>query len=150
MDKQQQAPILQPFFQGEAKQINPIWQRWFQKLKTRDDEVRRRPYKTYTANQALTTWELGRAILFATGTTNMVCTMPSVETKDLWSWITIVRTGTGNLKIAAAAGDLIERNGAAIGCKEPNRVTPNVTLQLITETQWAIIGATGIWRVSPY
>lgn len=150
MDRQQNAPVLTPFFEGEPKRISGIWQSWFQKLKTRDDEVRRRPYKTYTADQALTTWELGRSILFATGTTDLVCTLPSVGLKDVWAWITIVRTGTGTLKIAAADSDKIELRGTAIGCSEPNRVAPNVTLQLVTETQWAIIGATGIWSVKPY
>lgn len=150
MDNQQHAPVLEPFFFGDPRRISPIWQRWFQKLKTRDDEIRRRPYKIYTASQALTTWELGKTILFATGTNNLVCTLPSVGAADVWSWVTIARTGTGTLKIVAADSDLVERRGKAIGCKEPNRITPNVTLQLITETQWAIIGATGIWSVIPY
>jgi len=148
MDKQQNAPVLTPMFLG--RMLNPTWQKWFQKLKTRDDEVRRRPYKTYTADQALTTWELGKSILFATSSTDMVATLPSVELKDLWAWITIVRTGTGNLTVAAADSDKIEKLGSTIMCQEPNRVAPNVTLQLVTETQWAIIGATGIWHVSPY
>lgn len=150
MDKQQNAPVISPFFEGEVKPISRVWQAWFQKLKTRDDEVRRRPYKTYTTDQALTTWELGKSILFETGTTNLVCTLPSVGAKDVWSWIFIVRQGTGNLKILAADSDKIERKGAAIGCKEPNQITPNVTLQLISEEQWAIIGATGVWSVLPY
>ena len=149
MDKQQQAPVLQPFFMGKET-INPIWQRWFQKLKTRDDEVRRRPYATYTADQALTTWELGKSILFVTSTTDLDATLPSVEVKDLWAWITIVRTGSKRLTITGADSDKIEKRGSSIMCQEPNRVAPNVTLQLIAETQWAIIGATGVWHVAPY
>lgn len=150
MDRQQNAPVLSAFFEGEPKLISRVWQAWFQKLKTRDDEVRKRPYKTYTTDQALTTWELGRSVLFNTGTSDLICTLPSVELKDVWSWITIVRQGTGNLKILSEDDDYIEKNGKAIGCKEPNRIAPNVTLQLVTETQWAIIGATGIWSVKPY
>ena len=149
MDQQQQAPILQPFAEN-VRNINPIWQRWFQLLKTRDDEVRRRPYKTYSASQALTTYELGKSVLFATGTSNLICTLPSVETKDLWAWITIIRTGTGSLKITTSDSDTIERGGKIIGCKEPNRMVPNVTLQLVEVDSWAIIGATGIWSLLPY
>jgi hypothetical protein len=150
MDKQQQAPVLQPFFMDKPRVISPIWQRWFQKLKTRDDEIRRKPYATYTASQALTTWELGKSIRFDSVTSDMVATLPSVELKDVWAWITIVRTGTGQLTITAADSDKIEKRGSSIMCQEPNRVAPNVTLQLISEAQWAIIGATGIWHVSPY
>jgi hypothetical protein len=150
MDRQQNAPVLTPFFEGEPKRISDIWQSWFQRLKTRDDEVRRRPYKTYTTDQTLTTWELGRSVLFSIGTSAAICTLPSVGLKDVWSWITIVRIGTGNFKIYAPDDDYIEKSGKAIGCKEPNRIAANVTLQLVTETQWAIIGATGIWSVKPY
>ena len=147
MDRQQNAPVLTPMFL--AGKLNPIWQSWFQRLKTRDDEIRRRPYKTYTTNQTLTTWELGNAVLFnITGDTT--CTLPSVATKDVWSWITIFRMGTGTLTIQANDSDKIEKQGSAIGCQEPNRIAANVTLQLVTETQWAIIAATGVWHVSPY
>ena len=148
MDKQQQAPVLTPMFLGQR--LNPICQHWFQRLKTRDDEIRRRPYKTYSASQVLTTYELGKSVLFATGTSNLVCTLPSVELKDVWSWITIVRTGTGSLKITTSNSDTIERGGKIIGCQEPNRLVPNVTLQLVEVDSWAIIAATGVWSLLPY
>ena len=148
MDKQQNAPVLTPMFINKG--LNPIWQKWFQKLKTRDDEVRRRPYKTYTIDQSLTTWELGKSILFNIGATDTICTLPSVGTNDVWSWITIVRIGTGALTIIGADSDKIERNGACVKCDDNRRIACNVNLQLVTETQWAIIGATGIWKVSPY
>ena len=146
MDKQQNAPVLTPLILGGR--LNPIWQKWFQKLKTRDDEVRRRPYKTYTASQDLTTWELGKTVLFHIGTSNATAALPAMEEKDLWAWITIVRIGTGLLTIRPHGDSRIERIGVSIDCGEPNRAAANVTLQLITLTQWAIIGATGIWRVN--
>lgn len=150
MDKQQQAPILTPFFENESKRISPTWQRWFQKLKTRDDEIRQKPYKTYTTDQALTTWELGKSVLFNIGTNDATATLPPVSTKDIWSWITILRQGTGMLNITAADNDYIERKGGRMSCIETHRIAANVTLQLVAETQWAIIGASGIWRVHPY
>lgn len=148
MHNQQNAPVLTPLMLGER--LNPIWQRWFQRLKTRDDEIRRKPYATYTADQSLTTWELGKSILFSIGSSNISCTLPSVALKDVWSWLTIVRIGTGELTILSADSDKVERNGSGISCHDNKRIACNVTLQLVTETQWAIIGATGIWRVLAY
>lgn len=148
MDKQQNAPVLSPFMMDGR--MNPIWQKWFQKLKTRDDEVRRRPYATYTTDQILTTWELGKSILFEIGASDALCTLPSVGANDVWTWITIFRIGTGRLTIAGADNDMVERNGKNINCEDNKRIACNVTLQLVTETQWAVIGATGIWRLSPY
>ena len=150
MDRQQNAPVLTPFFEGEPKRISDTWQAWFQRLKTRDDEIRRKPYKTFTTSQSLTTFDLGRSILFNIGAASVTCTLPSVGSNEVWSWITIVRMGTGNFRIAASDSDYIERNGTVIGVRETARVAANVTLQLVTETQWAIIGATGIWDVLPY
>jgi len=151
MDKQQQAPILAPFFIGEGnKNINPIWQRWFQRLKTRDDEVKRRPYKTFTASESLTTWDLGKTILFDIGTSAVDCTLPSVGERDVWSWVTIFKRGTGDFQIIVAdSGDYIENGASLATYGDPKRTSPNVTLQLVDEAQWAIIGATGIWRVQP-
>jgi len=150
MDKQKDPPVESPFFEGDIRRMNPIWRRWFQALAVRDDEIRRRPYKTYTADATLTTWELGKTVLFDIGASDVTCTMPTVEAKDLWAWITIVRMGTGRFAITAPGDDYVERNAKVITCEEQKRVTANVTLQLITTTQWAIIGATGIWRVKPY
>ena len=148
MDKQQNAPVLTPLMLGGR--LNPIWQKWFQKLKTRDDEIRRRPYKTYTTDQHLTTWELGKTILFNIGSSDAIAYLPAMAEKDVWSWITIVRIGTGLFSIKPEGSSRIERIGVSIECGEPNRAAANVTLQLITLTQWAITGATGIWRVNAF
>lgn len=37
VDKQQQAPVIQQFFQGEVHTISEQWQRWFMRLKEKDD-----------------------------------------------------------------------------------------------------------------
>jgi hypothetical protein len=149
MDKQQNAPVLTPFFVGEPKRISDIWQAWFQKLKTRDEENRRPPYKTYTADQQLTTWELGRIVQFATGTSDLVATLPVVEEKDIWSWLTILRTGTGMLTITADDSSRIEysSSGGSMYCIEEKRKAANVTLQLVSANQWAIMAGFGTWEI---
>jgi hypothetical protein len=148
MEKQQQAPVLQPFFTGSGK-INPVWQRWFQKLKIRDDETRQKPYKIYTTDANLTTWDLGKTILFSIGGTDVVCVLPQPQTKDLWSWITIVRRGGGKLTITADSTSRIEYSseGGSVYCEESRRRAANVTLQVVESGQWAITAGLGKWEV---
>ncbi len=148
VDIQKHPPVNEPMLINGR--LSPIWHRWFQNLKIKDDEIRRRPYRTYTTDQNLTSVELGRTLVFDIGTDRVVCTLPSVGPNDIYSWITIVRQGTGELVIRANDSDKIERNGNAVSSSEPNRIAANVTLQLVTQTQWAIIGSTGIWHVLPY
>jgi len=149
MDKQAHAPIQEPFFMGKVAQISPIWQRWFQKLKTRDDEIRIKPYKEFTASGTLTTWELGKTISFNIGAADAVCQLPTIEVKDLWAWITIFRFGTGALWVTADSGSQIEYSskGGSIVCQEPRRKAANVTLQIVDENTWAIIAGMGTWGV---
>ena len=149
MDKQQQAPVLQPFFQGEQKTINPIWQRWFQKLKIRDDEIRRIPNKSFTADGILTTWDLGTVVEFSIGSSNITGELPVAQNTDVWAWITIIRIGTGRLTLTADSASRIEYSslGGSIHCIEKLRKAANVTLQLISANQWAIIAGFGIWEI---
>ena len=149
MDKQQNAPVLTPFFTGERKTISPVWQRWFQLLKTRDDEIRRPPSKTYTTDTTLTTWEFGRIILFNVGTSEITCNLPTVEDKDQWAWVNIMRTGTGTLIVTADSASRIEYSsvGGSIRCTEQKRKAANMTLQVVSPNQWALIAGLGEWEV---
>ena len=149
MDKQQNAPVLTPFFAGEVKQISRIWQAWFQKLKTRDDEIRRPPSKTYTTDTTLTTWEFGKIILFNIGTSIVTCNLPTVTEKDLWSWVTIMRMGTGRLIVTPDNASRIEYSslGGSLYCIEQKRTVANATLQVVSSNQWAIIAGLGVWDV---
>jgi len=147
MEKQQHAPIQTPFF-GQGNQISLTWIKWFQRLKTRDDDVRRKPHKIYTNEGAtLTTHDLGKIILFDNGANDIHAYLPSVGIKDLWCWITLMKTGTGALSIHGADSDYLERYGRTLKCIEEKRAAANLTLQLIAETQWAIIAGSGVWRI---
>jgi len=150
MDRQQQAPIANPFFMPNSQVITPVWQRWFQRLKIRDDETRRRPYKTFTTAATLTTWDIGKTVLFDIGATDTVCVLPDADNiKDLWAWIQIVRMGAGRLTITADSASRIEYSseGGSIYCEETRRRAANVTLQIVAANQWAIIAGLGTWDV---
>jgi hypothetical protein len=149
MDRQQNAPVLSPFFKGEVKRISDVWQAWFQKLKTRDDEIRRTPNKTFTADAALTTWDLGTVVQFSIGSTDVTGQLPVVQDTDVWAWITIIRTGTGKLTLTADDASRIEYSstGGSILCVEKLRKAANVTLQLVSKNQWAITAGLGIWDI---
>lgn len=149
MDKQQNAPIEHPMFFGQRQPLTPVWRRWFQNLKIRDDEIRKAPYKTYTADTQLTTWELGKVVQFDCTSADLVATLPTVEAKDLWAWLTILRIGTYKLTVTADPNSYIEYSsiGGSLYCEETRRRAANVQLQLVGVNQWAIIAGFGIWEV---
>jgi len=103
---------------------------------------------TYTATTTLTTSDFGKVIKFNNGATNVTCYLPSVGTANVDSWLIIMRLGTGSLTIKAADSDTIEktRAGGKIVCDESGRVVANVRLMLASETKWAILAGTGIWK----
>lgn len=148
MDKQQQAPILEPFFIGKPQPISPIWQRWFQRLKTVDDEQKKKPASIYTASRDIGTWDLGKTISFNC-TTEITGILPDTATNLIWTWITIFRTGTERLTITAGSADKIDYGSIAgsIYCEERLRTAASVTLQVIALNQWAIIAGFGLWDI---
>jgi len=149
MEKQQLPPVSSQFFIGETRTINPIWQRWFQKLKIREDETRRRPYKILTTDTTLTSWDLGKSVLFSVGATDTICRLPQITSRDLWAWVTIIRMGSGKLTITANSADRIEYSseGGSCFCEEVRRKAANVTLQIVDLGQWAISAGLGIWSI---
>ena len=148
MERQQQAPVLQPFF-GRDGRISEIWQRWFQKVKTREDEIRKKPNKVFTTNGTLTTWDMGKTILFNTGSTDLTCNLMTVDSRDIWGWVQIVRMGTGKLTITADSASRIEYSseGGSVYCEEVLRRAANITLQIVATNQWAILAGLGTWTV---
>jgi len=146
MLKQQQAPVQSPFFTAPGR-INPVWQRWFQLLKTRDDEIKKPPDLTYTGSASLTTRDYGKIILFNIGDSDATCILPTYHANDLWAWLTIVRMGTGILTVSADATSRIEYSSLAgsIYCEETKRRAANITLQWVAANQMAIMAGLGTW-----
>jgi len=141
-----QAPLL-----DENGNLTPQWVRWFQIIGKHFDSFRRTPDLVYTASAALTTDDFGKMIVFNNGVANVVCTLPTVTSRDTHCWLgPIYRLGTGELTIQADTASRIESSsvGGSIMCNEVKRKAANVTLELVSDNMWAIVGATGIWRVS--
>ena len=131
--------------------VSPEWLRWFADLKTAVDEIRIEPYIVHTGDVTFDVTDLGKVHIFNIGTGDAVCTMPSVDDTDLFKWLRVVRIATtGTLSIYAADSDRIEYGspGNRIWCNETKRKAANLTLQYISDAQWAITGATGFWYVA--
>lgn len=142
-------PPVQARMMDAQGNLSPQWLRWFQTVGMFFDDFRRSPDITSTTDLTLTTDDFGKNIIFDTSAGNRVCTLMPVTTKDVWCWLTIFRSGTNKLTINASPGTRIEYStpSGRIWNSETRRKAANVTLQLISTTQWGIIGATGIWRV---
>jgi hypothetical protein len=130
--------------------LNPQWLRWFQTVGMFFDDFRRAPDITAISDLTLTTDDFGKTVLCDTTTSAINCILPTVSSRDIYCWLTIFRSGTNRLTITQSAGTRIEYGspGGRIWNDEVKRKAANVTLQLISATQWGIIGATGIWKVS--
>ena len=139
---------IAPFLQNG--QISPTWLRWLLDLRIAVDEIREEPYVGHTADATLTQYDFGKVHIFNIGASNINVYLPSVDSTDLFSWIRLVRIGTGRLLVWAADSDLIEYSGwpGRIWCDERKRTAANITLMLVEEAKWAIIAGLGIWKVA--
>ena len=148
MGKQQNAPILTPIINPQGM-TDPVWQKWFQKLKTADDEIKKPPGTIYTEAANISTASLGEIVLFNIGAVDVTANLPAIEKKDLWAWLTVVRMGSGILTLTADEDNRIEYGsyGGSMYCEETKRRAANVTLQIVTEDTWAIIAGLGTWQV---
>lgn len=126
------------------------WIRWLNDLKNAVDEIRVEPHVTITSDTTLTVNDLGLVHYCNIGSNNVTVYLPSVDNTDLWKWIKFVRVGTGTLLIRASDSDKIEYSSqpGRIWCNEPKRYAANLTFQLVNETQWGILGGTGIWKIA--
>ena len=124
------------------------WRDWFQIVGKYWDDVRRTPDTIFSTNAALTTDDYGKKIVFNVGTGTLTCTLPTITAKDLNCWLgPIYRIGTGKLIITADSLSSIEYSskGGSLTCDEPRRAAANVTLEVVSENQWGVIGGTGLW-----
>lgn len=130
--------------------MHPVWLKWFREVEAWCNSIRQEAYVVYTASRTLKTEDLGKVIICNIGTSNVNITLPHVTSDDLYSWVTIIRLGTGKLLIKANDSDRIERSspGSSVWCQEEGRVAANITLELVSETIWAILSGTGIWKTA--
>jgi len=143
-------PPVQARILDEQGNLNTQWLRWFQTVGMFFDDFRRAPDIKATSDLTLTTDDFGKTILCDTSATDIICTLPLVSSRDVYCWTTIFRSGSNRLTIQSSSGTSIEYGSISgrIWNDEVSRRAANVTLQLISTTQWGIIGATGIWKVA--
>lgn len=81
---------------------------------------------------------------------NKIFHLPSVAGGDVGTWFTFVKAGTGTLLLDAADSDTIDDSAAGAGIynEQADETFATMTLQLVTETKWAITGARGIWTTA--
>jgi len=149
MRREKPPPVRHPVLDGNGSLTQP-WVRWFQTVGLFFDDYRRPADVVYTTDQTLTTDDFGKLITFNIGAENVDGYLPTVSARDINCWLTIFRTGTGRLTIHPDSATRIEYGtlGGRIWCHEERRAAANVTLQLLSEDQWAIVAATGIWNVA--
>lgn len=148
MRKAKPPPVNHPMLDKQGNLTRPWWL-WFQAVGMFFDDFRRNPDIITTTDYTLTTDDFGKVIRVDNGTSNVMVTLMTVSSKDVNCWLNIIRTGSGRLTIVPDSATRIEYGsyGGRIWNDEARRHAANVTLQLITSTQWGIIGATGIWKI---
>lgn len=129
--------------------IDPIWLRWLQNVSRELDNRKRPADVTYTSDATLTTDDYGKIHLFDCSSSDLTCTLMTASSTDIDAWLTIIRTGTNKLSIYPENTARIEYGslGGKIQCNEIHRAAANISLQLVTTTQWAITSAMGLWTV---
>jgi len=125
------------------------WRNWFQQVGVSLDKRRKVPDLEYAEDKTLTTDDYGKTITFDCTDAERVCTLMTTRQQDVHGWITIVRRGTNRLTIIPdnSAGIEYGTPGGRLWNNEAKRFAANVTLQLVSITQWGITGATGVWNV---
>ena len=149
MKKQQNVPLRVPIYDQKGHMDN-LWVRWFQGISQNVDDFRQTPDEIYTTDATLTTRDFGKRIIVDCSYGHRTLELMTVSVKDLFCWVTIFRKGENRLTIVPDSATAIEYGspGGRIWNDEKLRRAANVTLELISVSQWGIIGATGKWNVA--
>ena len=151
-------PLREPMT-GPDGQLSRVWYRFFEEMKNWTDkmqdeivsgkwQMKQRASETVVGDdKTLTSADFGKSITMDIGEEDHIVYLPSVGAGNIGINFTIIRVGDGRISIQAADSDSIERSrpGGGIYCHESHRMIANVTLYLANETEWGIVGATGIW-----
>lgn len=148
MKRQASPPIKTPMYDAKGNMAH-VWAKWFEQIGHNSDDYKRAPDKVFTTNATLTTDDYGKTLVFDTSASLLTCTLMTPNARDVYGWFTIFRRGVNGLYLAPDATSRIEYGslGGRIWNTEAKRYAANVTLQLLTVTQWGIVGATGLWYV---
>ncbi|MCX6113149.1 MAG: collagen-like protein [Proteobacteria bacterium] len=77
-------------------------------------------------------------------------TLASVSSGDIGTWYTFVKKGTGRVTITTADSDIIADSsaGGSIYNDESDEIYATITIELVDETQWDIVGGHGVWTTT--
>jgi hypothetical protein len=114
-----------------------------------DSRFKVRSADTKTASYTVLTTDSGKVLIMnAAGTTTF--SLPSVTAANIGIWFTFVKLGAGQLTIDAADSDIIVDSsaGGTIYNEYAAETWATITLILVSETKWTIIGALGHWTTN--
>jgi hypothetical protein len=109
----------------------------------------KKPSSTKTNNYNVLTTDTGSTLIMNAATAKTF-SLPSVDATNVGVWCTFVKIGAGQVTIDAADSDTIADSGAGdtIYNGQANETSATITLELVSETKWAITGASGTWTTT--
>lgn len=103
-----------------------------------------RPTSVKTDTYQVTWEDTGKTLVMNDGADNNKFILPTTAmSAHVGCWFTFANIGTGTLEIEGPGGSVKVADNAQITSGDD--VFPSVTLQLMSATQWSIIGAHGTW-----
>jgi hypothetical protein len=111
------------------------------------DDIATGPLETKTDDYTVTLADRNKTLVMNVATNAKTFSFPSVAATNVGLRYTFAKINTGKLTIDAADSDKIADSGAGDGIYNDQtlEVYASITLELISETQWVIVGADGIW-----
>ena len=99
---------------------------------------------TYTGNHTVSLSQTGQTLVM-NHTSNFTFSLPSVSADNIGTPFTFANINTGRLTIDAADSDTIADSGAGNTIYSDTDNYAQITLQLMSATQWLVIGSHGTW-----
>ncbi len=104
---------------------------------------------THTTNATLTSADFGKLIIMNSAS-NLICTLMSISATDIDKNLTIVRLGTGELRVQAVDSDTVGPSSVGGYLKSAEtRTAPCISIGVVSATHWTFFryGSYGIWLV---
>jgi hypothetical protein len=103
---------------------------------------------TYTDNHTVTLAQTGETLVM-NSSNNKTFTLPSVSASDIGTRYTFANENTGRVTIQTADSDVISDSaGGGTIYSDTNGPAAQITIELVSATEWAIIGADGTWTTT--
>jgi hypothetical protein len=103
------------------------------------------PSKVLTDTYQVTWADTGMTLIMNDGTDNNKFILPTTDmAAHVGCWFTFANIGTGTLEIEGPGATVKVADNVQITSADD--VFPTVTLQLVSATQWSIVGAHGTWN----